>query len=334
MIDVAPAMERTIAVATELDGGAAALRASPAERVEPARARSSFAGTNRWVALAAAFLLHAAILGPLLIGVSWGPSAAPPAQEIPVEIVAEPPKPPPEPQPQPSAAPRPPIDLEPAHDAPRAVSDEKSPRVGTDAKSSGEKSATPDSPQSGATPQPSEAAKAEPPSRSPPAAAKDDAGDLTASKEAPTLPEAPATSADAPNSQSKVATMIGQPLPTWSKGKQFSTFNPLPDVPLGDLGASPVDGGQARTTYLTVVYGLIMKHLRLTEPVRVESRRLEGAIDFVVDAHGDVVERSVTQPSGSNELDAAALEAVREAAPYPMPPMAMPIALKFTFGGK
>ncbi len=47
-----------------------------------------------------------------------------------------------------------------------------------------------------------------------------------------------------------------------------------------------------------------------------------------------LVQRSVTQPSGSNALDAAALEAVREAAPFPPPPMGMLVWMKFTYGGK
>ena len=42
----------------------------------------------------------------------------------------------------------------------------------------------------------------------------------------------------------------------------------------------------------------------------------------------------MTQPSGLNALDAAALEAVREAAPYPPPPMGLPVGMKFTYGGK
>ena len=128
--------------------------------------------------------------------------------------------------------------------------------------------------------------------------------------------------------------MIGQPLPTWSKGNQFSTFEPVPDVQFGDAAASPVGGGQAQTTYLTIVYGLIMKHLRMTDEVRAEAEQVVGAISFVVDGHGEILQRSVTQPSGLNALDAAALEAVREAAPYPTPPMGLPVGMKFTYGGK
>ncbi len=77
-----------------------------------------------------------------------------------------------------------------------------------------------------------------------------------------------------------------------------------------------------------------MKHLRLTEALRTGAEQVSGAISFAVDGHGDILQRSVTKPSGLNALDAAALEAVREAAPYPTPPMGMPVGMKFTYGGK
>ena len=52
-------------------------------------------------------------------------------------------------------------------------------------------------------------------------------------------------------------------------------------------------------------------------------------------ATANSIQRSVAQPSGSNALDAAALEAVIEAAPYPPLPNDAPYAaIKFTYGGK
>ena len=188
-------MERAIAVATESDG--AAVRASTAERAEPGPAPSSLGGVNGWIALAGAVLLHGAILAALLIQFDWGQRAAPPAQEIPVEIVVEQPKPP-EPKPQPSSAPPPQLDLKPAHDAPRAVSEEKTP-LAADATTNGEKAPTPDAPQAGATPPPNEAAKADASSPSPPAAAKDDGGDQPASDATPSFDAPAAASADAPD---------------------------------------------------------------------------------------------------------------------------------------
>ena len=335
-------MERMTAVVTDPSGAAAlaaTLRAQPAERLETGSARSSLVGVSRWIALGAALFLHLAIFAPLWLQFDWRPSAASPDKEIPVEIVVEQPpprQPQPEPKPPPSeaSAPKPPIDLEPAHDAPRAATEDKTPREGADPHKNAEKKDAPDQAQSGDTAASSDAAKPVEPTADHQAEAKNDDGPLKASDDPLALAEPPSTAAVAPPSQVKTATLIGQPLPTWSKGKQFSTFEPLPDVEFGVAAASPVGGGGARTTYLTIVYGLVMKHLRLTEALRAESERVVGAVSFIVDGHGELVQRGVTQPSGVNALDAAALQAVGEAGPYPAPPMGLPIGMRFTYGGK
>ena len=328
------------AVATDSSAAAppaTTLSAEPAERRDRSRAQSSLTGVNRWVALGAALLLHVAILTPIWLQFDWAPRPTPPSEEIPVEIVVEQPKPPPQPQPQPSseaALPKPPIDLEPAHDAPRAATEDKTPHDGVEPHKNAEAKAAPDQPQAGDKAASSDAAKPIEPTADHQTEAKDDDGSQKASDDPLALAEPPAMAAAAPEPQVKVATMIGQPLPTWSKGKQFSAFEPVPEVQFGDSAASPVGGGQARTTYLTIVYGLIMKHLRLTDEVRIGAEQVSGAISFAVDGHGDILQRSVIKPSGLNALDAAALEAVREAAPYPTPPMGMPVGMKFTYGGK
>lgn len=327
------------AVVTDPSGAATppatTLRVEPAERLERKGARSSLAGVNRWIALGAALFLHLAVFAPIWLQFEWRPSAAPPSEEIPVEIVVEQPKPPPPPPQSPEQAlPKPPIDLEPAHDAPRAATDDKTPHDGADPRKNAENKAAPDQAQAGDKAASNDAAKPADPTSDRQAKAKDDNGPDKASDDQPAFAEPPSTAPVAANSQTKVATMIGQPLPTWSKGKQFSTFEPLPAVDFGAAAASPVGGGAAPTTYLTIVYGLIMKHLRMTEDLRVEGGRVAGAISFVVDSHGEVVRRSVTEPSGLNALDAAALQAVDEAGPYPPPPMGLPMGMKFTYGGK
>ena len=333
-------MERMTAVTTDPSAAAPAattLRAQPDERLERKGALSSLTGVNRWIALGAALFLHLAVFAPIWLQFEWRPNAAPPSEEIPVEIIVEQPKPPPQLPPQPSsepALPKPPIDLSPAYDAPRAATDDKTPHDGADSHKSAEKKAAPDQAQAGDKAASSDAAKPVEPTSDHQAEAKDDNGPRKASDDALALAEPPSMAAVAPDSQAKAATMIGQPLPTWSKSKQFSTFEPLPDVDFGVAAASPVGGGAAPTTYLTIVYGLIMKHLRMTEEVRIGAERVVGAISFIVDGHGEVLQRSVTQPSGVNALDAAALQAVREAAPYPAPPMGLPIGMKFTYGGK
>jgi protein TonB len=334
-------MERMTAFATDPSAAtppATTLSVEPAERLDRPRS-SSLTGVNRWVALGAALLLHVAILTPIWLQFDWTPRPAPPSEEIPVEIIVEQPKPPPAPQqqPQPSsepALPKPPVDLEPAHDAPRAATEDKTPHDGLEPHKNAETKAPPAEPQTGDKAASSDAAKPAEPTSDHQAEAKDDNGPQKVSDDPLALAEPPSMAAVAPEAQVKVATMIGQPLPTWSKGKQFSTFDPLPDVQFGDAAASPVGGGQAQTTYLTIVYGLIMKHLRMTDSVRAEAEQVVGAISFAVDGHGDILQRSVIKPSGVNALDAAALEAVREAAPYPTPPMGMPVGMKFTYGGK
>ena len=135
------------AVATEPNGAATApagaeLSVLPAERPDGGSVPSSLSGANRWVALVAAFVLHVAILAPLWLQFEWTPRAPPQPEAVPVEIVVEPP---PTPQPSPTrdaSPPKPPIDLEPAHDAPKAATDEKAElREGTNAKKNAEKGA-------------------------------------------------------------------------------------------------------------------------------------------------------------------------------------------------
>jgi protein TonB len=335
----ATAKERMTAVATEPSGAATApvaagLSAEPAERLGRGRAPSSFTGFNRWVALAAAFVLHVAILAPLWLQFDRTPITPPPSEAIPIEIVVEPPQPTPQPSASPEAPPKPPVDLQPAHDAPKAATDDKAePHEGVDAKKNAE-TAPPDQPQTGQKQPSSDEAKSAEPTPDQTADAKPDSEPLKPSDDALAAAAAPPATVKEPDSPPKVALLTGQPMPTWSKDKQYSTFKPIPDVAFGDAAASPIGGGAAQTTYLTVIYGLIMKHLRMTDALRAEAEKVVGAISFVVDGHGQVVERSVTQPSGLNPLDAAALEAVREAAPYPTPPMGMPVGLKFTYGGK
>ena len=333
-------MERMAAVAT--DPGAAAppagtLSAEPAERRERARASSSLTGVNRWIAFGAAVLLHLAILGPIWLQFDWQPREAPPSEEIPVEIVVEQPKPPPQPQPQPAsepAQPKPPIDLEPAHDAPRGeASDVKTPRYGAVAAKAAEKQVPPDQPQTGDKAASNDAAKSVPPTSDRQAEAKDDGGPEKANSDASSVAEPPATIA-APDSQAKVATMIGQPLPTWSKGAQFSTFEPVPDAHFGGDAASSVGGGDARTTYNAIAVGLIKSHVRMTDTTAAAAKRLRLKIAFIIDGHGDVVDRSLIEPSGSHDFDAALLEAIKEAGPYPTPPMGLPLRLILTYGGE
>ena len=127
-----------------------------------------------------------------MAAVRLGAAPGGPERGIPVEIVVEQPKPPPQPQPQPSdepAPPKPPIDLSPAYDAPRAAaSDVKTPQYGDAAAKNAEKQAPPEAKQTGDKAASSEREAAEPTSDHQ-AEAKDDDGPQKASDDALALAE-------------------------------------------------------------------------------------------------------------------------------------------------
>jgi protein TonB len=341
------ATESTISVAIVREKGVlpsdAGLRANPAERPMEAGAVSSLAGANPWRSALGAFVIHAVILFLLLFEVRLEPPIIPTAQEIPVEIVVEPP--PPEKPQEPAANPEtpppaPPVDLEPATDAPRAANDEKVERQAPDE----------------ATKAPGEPTKAEAPSLSPapaeeaagpkqenePAAAEKSAEPVVADAEEETKAAdadrpAPAqqASADANPQPDKAPALLGAPFPTWSTGAKFATSDYLPGVELGSAAEpAPVSGGKAKSTYLSILYGMIMKRVRQIPPAGASVPRRDGAIVFTVDAMGGFIQRRIARASGSRELDEAALAAVGEAAPFPAPPQGMPIQLRFTYGAK
>ena len=313
-------------------------RADPAERLARAPA-AAWSRTGRTLALAGALALHGLILGAVILEYRWNGEPAPAEQEIPVELV---PEPPPEPKPPDPPAPTPdpstqtkPLDLKEAHDAPRAANDEKTEREAADektkapanqdaARAPGQQSA-PDQPA-----QPSRQTEAQP-AQQPPQPEPDQAADASDGAVAANSasPDADAARSATAAPAQRVATFVGQPLPTWSKGSSFSTFDPVPDVEFGSAAEQTIiAGGKAKKTYLTVLYGMIMAHVHTT----AADRGRNGQIVFIVDGKGNLLQRSVARPSGSMELDAAALGAVAEAAPFPAPPTGAPVRLRFTYG--
>ena len=91
-------------------------------------------------------------------------------------------------------------------------------------------------------------------------------------------------------------------------------------------------GGNARSTYLTMLYGLIVPRLHVPAVAHTYGRRLTGAIGFGVDGRGRLMQRLVSMDSGSMELDEAAMQAVAAAShAFPAPPTGAPIGMKFTY---
>jgi TonB family protein len=315
-------------------------RANPAERLMQPRTLSPLPGTSRALAFLGALLIHAGILSFLLLEHELEPAIAPVAQEIPVEIVAEsPPTKPddPAPKPEPASTARP-VDLEPAYDAPRAANNEKIVREAPD-----DATKAPGPPTTAKAPSlnPAPAEAAGPTRESELHAAensaepdRDKAADeekrpLDADREAPAQEQARAE----PNAQpEKLPTFIGEPFPTWSAGAQFSTSEYLPEIELGSAaGSTSVAGGKAKSTYLSILYGMIMSHVRAPPAAHVRS---VGKIVFTVDGTGKLVERAIARSSGSRDLDSAALAAVGEAAPFPPPPLGMSARLTFTYDAR
>ena len=336
-------MERTTTAATDRDLGSppssASFHADPEEHFSQAATSPGLARAARWAALGGAFAVHALVVFLLVFEYRWETAAPPAEQEIPVEIIVEPPpKPPapPAPSPEPSS-PTQPLNEEAAHDAPRAANDEKVTREAPDEKTKAPTSAktaeTPGEESAPEKPEPparqSETAPApQPPAPTPDKAAEASEGAMDANAQSPDADPARAAT-DAP--PDRTATFVGQPLPNWNKGGQFSTFDALPDVEFGSAAApTTVSGGKAKSTYLTVLYGMIMSRVHYAS----SRAGAEGEIVFVVDGTGHLVQRQIARPSGSRELDAIALQAVADAGPFPAPPQGQPVRLRFTYGSK
>ncbi len=282
-------------------------------------------------ALIAAAALHVIVPVAFLVYGLLAPRPAPPLQEIPVELVEEPP---PQPEPkkeQPPPPPPSPDDEKPAYDAPSAATQEKANRESKEEKSQAPKTEA----------QPDQQAGAPPPSEHEQTAPKE-----TASAPPPPAEAAPAPDADqsaAPTSQPSEAD-AAPPAPKVDDKPSPPPAPPVkapPGVPIPEpmempepkfahaATESPIVGGNADTRYFTIVYGMIRNHMR--EPPRVTPTH-SGAVVFTVDEGGNLVERRVTRSSGSQSLDLAVMAAIAEAAPYPAPPGWQPRSMRLTYG--
>ena len=265
------------------------------------------------LALIAAAVLHVLIPVVILVYYAlWPPRAAPTEQEIPIEVVVEPP-----PQPKPPEDPKPPPqpdDEKPAYDAPSAATVEQANRESQDKKThKREPTRTAGAPRQSEQPAAARETSAEDKLAPEPADADAEAAARAAAADAkPSPPPAPRPPPDAP---------AGTPLPS---------DDTLPLYKFAHAATpSPVAGGNADTRYFTIVYGMIRSHFR--EP-RVQGPLRGGAIVFTVDEGGNLVQRKVISSSGSPNLDMAMMTAIAEAAPYPAPPGWQPRSMRLTYG--
>lgn len=291
-------------------------------------------------------LLHLAILGFLL----WEDNKtefAPP-EESTVEVIAEPPPPPPPPpeeekkeeeqkqeEKKPPPPPPPPPKLEePATDAPKleskAKSDIDSPEEQKEAKTPRKE-----------PPTEKVVPKDEKPEGLKDAQDDDDGKDKAKPapmKEEEDKPDAevieraekkPSETQDAPDAK---AAKKGQGM---TIADMVAAMAPLPDYKLAaPPKTSPVGGGQAKTTYLSILYGLIMPHMKIPARVRDIQMSSKGVVAFYIDENGNLTHQAIYKTSGLPDLDAAALAAVRAAAPFPAPPRGLPHAMLFSYATK
>lgn len=313
--------------------------------------RRALAARPRFLAfLALCLLLHAALLAYLMWeDWRWAREAPPVVEEIPVEVITEPPPPQEEQPPQPEAEkppepqqeqkqkppPPPPQEIEkPAFDAPKAESKSKSEVDAPELKELKTPKNAP--PQENVTP------KDEKPEGL--KDAQDDEGKAKAPEETKETPLEDKSDAEIIERAEPVQKPQEKPEPEQGPAKkgeaksiadQVAALAPLPDYQLAaPPKPSPVGGGRAKTTYLTILYGLIMPHMHIPPRVRATQTMAKGVVAFYIDEMGNLTHQAVYKASGAPELDAAALAAVRRAAPFPAPPRGIPHSMLFTYATK
>jgi protein TonB len=295
----------------------------------------------------AAVLIGCLLIHALIVAAFWyrgNDQPLPlPSEEIPVEVVTEMPPPPPpappppeekkpeekKPEPKKPEPPRPKYQqsLKPAFDAPRAPNEEKVEREAPEKETHApqpqtqpvrqppaENAAQPDTPKIAALPTPERQEQTSP---APPDADKPDAEALSKAE----LQQ----KADKKKSNSDAA-KTRKPLPTDQKSamaKQLAALAPMPDYSLGSMSKPAiVSGGTENTTYLSVLYGLIMR--KMTNINAVRSSPGTSVIFFALDETGNLLHVAIEKGSGFPDIDAQTMEAVRRAAPFPPPPRDIP----------
>jgi TonB family protein len=132
-------------------------------------------------------------------------------------------------------------------------------------------------------------------------------------------------------------------------GETSVTRRPLPPTftPPPRLGAEPApDASVPGHAWLVQLHGKLhecwsdafLEHARMYAPPThpLNDSSLTVILELVIDLEGTLVDLVVSSPSGNRDFDAAALEVVREAAPFPAPPVRVAsddglVHLKWTF---
>jgi periplasmic protein TonB len=295
------------------------------------------------IILGIVLLCHAAVVVALIILDAILTPRDMRAVETPVEVIVEPPAPAPKPEPPPEEQqPQPKPEEkqpeaknsyyeEPATDAPRAQNQETVERPAQDKETRALRKAAP-STQAAQKPSPQKQ-----PSPAPEAAkqASDKSSALKQAEEKPeaeTLEQADLDQKRPPEKESLAETEAETKAGTKSLAEELTAPDPAPQYMFsGAAKASPVSGGKANATYLSILWGLIMPGLRV--PERVTTNRLQGhgIVVFTLDMKGNLTRIAVHKPSGLPDLDAAAVDCLRRAAPFPPPPRGLIAPISFNY---
>lgn len=306
------------------------LRPDPVERLlAPVRVASH--NGERWkvAAIVAGLLLcHVGLLALFFEEYGVDPVAAP-EQEIAVEVVPPPeqapPPPPPEPPPpeQKQEAQKPPdLDMTPAQDSARKANKETVERPAPDQKTQAQTVAPPAEKGVEAKVQekPADARTLDAPTPGPVLEkAADEKPDAEAIEHAERKPEdLKRFASPEPKAQN------GANVPTIAQ--MMARLEPIPDYKIaGAAKEVPNANGTAKPNYLSILHGMIVPRFQ-----RPPVRRSRGQIVIYIDTIGHVLHMGMISTSGVPELDAAAMAAVRRAAPFPSPPPGLP-AVVWTF---
>ncbi len=275
------------------------------------------------VTLAAIVCVHLALLAVLLWRDDHDPTLLAKAEETAVEVVVEPP--PPQPAP-PQAAAKPMVE-KPATSAPRAPNEETTERAADD-----KDTHAPKSPTVAAAPPPPSATSSEP-AKTEEAKAEPAPDQAEPPKPEPPKPEPVEKDAEAldkapPEPPKKPAAFAkAKPPPKPVKAKEAKTAlqqlagaSDLPDYSFAKpmRKRAKVTGGTEDDRYLAVVFGLIMQNQRRI--VLPSGEDWFVTVTFQVDGGGNLIALALQHSSGYREIDAAAIESVRNAGPFPPPP--------------
>jgi protein TonB len=299
---------------------------------------------RRFVLIFAAVLVAHAILLTVLFYESRSAPQLAQSEEIPVELVPQIPEtkaeqPPPEPPPPPPKEKQPQPkqkmveDEKPAFDAPREANKETIEREAPDKETQAQRAAPPteqtaDTPAPPKPPETTPNATVQAPPEEAPAKLADTTPDAEpldkaepAPEKKPTEKKAPVTS-KAPSTKAKKNTV----------SDQLAALAPTPEYHVGSAARpSPVGGGTAKTTYLSILFGLIMRQFHFPPGIQEAHLQAEGIVAFYIDENGNLTHQAIYRGSGRPDLDAAAMNAVRRAAPFPAPPRGDPHAIWFHF---